>query len=83
MAGKQGWSMILEQALWDMPARLVISLNRPVYRGSLAMCVRHFRDQLSLVGQVTSHIALESGMVDGKSWLGPEEIHGLLDGLPA
>jgi hypothetical protein len=68
----------LKQDLWDTPAKVVISLNRPVYRGSLAMCMLHYRDQLSPVRQVTSHIALDRGMVDGKSWLGPEEIHTLL-----
>jgi hypothetical protein len=61
-----------------MPARVVISLDRPVYRGSLAMCILHFRDRLSPVRQVTSHIALDKGVLDGKSWLGPEDIHALL-----
>lgn len=74
----------MEQDHWDMPAKIVISLNRAVYRGSLAMCVLHFRDSMSPMRQVTSHIALEKGMLDGKSWLGPEDIHALLwhAGLP-
>lgn len=68
-----------------MPAKVVISLDRPIYRGSLALCVLHFRDQLSPMRQVTSHIALEQGMLDGKSWLGPEDIRALLwqGGLPS
>lgn len=61
-----------------MPAKVMISLDRPIYRGSLAMCVLHFRDSLSAVRQVTSHIALEKGVLEGKSWLGPEDIQALL-----
>ena len=68
----------MEQDLWDTPAKVVISLDRPIYRGSLAMCILHFRDRLSPIRQVTSHIALEMGMWDGKSWLGPEDIQALL-----
>jgi hypothetical protein len=68
----------LEHIAWESPAMLVMSRNRPIYSGSLATCVLYFRDQLSLTRKVVCHIALETGMVRGKTWLGPEDIHAIM-----
>jgi hypothetical protein len=64
----------LKHVAWNSPAKLVMSRDRAVFSGSLAMCVLYFRDQLSPVWKVTCHISLERDTVDGKSWLDPEEI---------
>ena len=69
----------MEQVAWNSPAKLVASRNRPIYSGSLAMCVLHFRD-LSPFRRVTCHIALEKEAICGKTWLEPEEILTIMSG---
>jgi hypothetical protein len=70
--------LALEHIAWNSPAKLILSRHRPVYSGTLSMCVLHFRDQLSVTRKVTCHIALERDTVLGKTWLGPEEIYNLM-----
>jgi hypothetical protein len=63
---------------WNGAAQVIMSRHRPLYSGTLAMCVLHFRDQLSLTRQIACHIALEQQTVNGKAWLDPEEIYSLI-----
>jgi hypothetical protein len=68
----------MEHIAWNSSAHVIMSRDRPLYSGTLAMCVLHFRDQLSLTRQIACHIVLEQQMVDGKAWLDPEEIYKLI-----
>src|SRR3954463_11974843 len=51
----------LGQIQWDMPAILVPPGNHPNYTGTLSACLRHWRDQLGPVQQVTAMIAMAGG----------------------
>jgi hypothetical protein len=68
----------MEQIAWNGAAQVIMSRHRPLYSGTLAMCVLHFRDRLSLTRQIACHIALEQQLVNGKAWLDPEEIYNLM-----
>ena len=62
---------------WNSPAILVPPGNHPNYAGTLAACLRHWRDEMSLVDQVTAMIA-----VGGGQWLEPEELMRLSVDMP-
>lgn len=63
---------------WDSPAILVPPGNRDNIKGTLASCLRHWRDEMNPTLQVTSMIAMGGGR-----WLEPEEMMGLIPTLPA
>ena len=65
------------QIQWNMPAILVPPGNNPNVTGTLAACVRHWRDQLGPVQQVTAMIAMAGGR-----WIEPEELMRLSVDLP-
>lgn len=65
------------QIQWDMPAILVPPGNHPNYTGTLSACLRHWRDQLGPVQQVTAMIAMAGGR-----WIEPEELLRLSADLP-
>ena len=65
------------QLQWDMPAILVPPGNHPNYAGTLAACLRYWRDQLGPVQQVTTMIAMAGGR-----WIEPEELLRLSVNLP-
>lgn len=67
----------MEQIPWNMPAILVPPGNSPNVSGTLAFCVRHWRDKLGPVQQVTAMIAMAGGR-----WIEPEELLRLLVDLP-
>jgi len=67
----------LGQIQWNMPAILVPPGNNPNVTGTLASCVRHWRDQLGPVQQVTAMIAMAGGR-----WIEPEELMRLSVDLP-
>jgi hypothetical protein len=67
----------LGQIQWDMPAILVPPGNHPNYTGTLSACLRHWRDQLGPVQQVTAMIAMAGGR-----WIEPEELLRLSADLP-
>jgi hypothetical protein len=73
------------QITWNSPAKLIIDRNQTAYSGTLSMCIRHFRDQLSITRKVTCYITLDRATVGGKPWLNPEEILELMTvaNLPA
>ncbi|MES2253793.1 MAG: hypothetical protein V4559_01985 [Pseudomonadota bacterium] len=60
-----------------MPAILVPPGNHPNYTGTLSACLRHWRDQLGPVQQVTAMIAMAGGR-----WIEPEELLRLSADLP-
>lgn len=60
-----------------MPAILVPPGNHPNYTGTLSACLRHWRDQLGPVQQVTAMIAMAGGR-----WIEPEELLRLSVDLP-
>jgi hypothetical protein len=68
----------MEHIAWNSSAHVIMSRDRPLYSGTLAMCVLHFRDQLSSTRRIACHIALEQQTVNGKAWLDPEEIYNLM-----
>ncbi len=59
----------MRQIPWNMPAILVPPGNKPNYSGTLAACIRYWRDELSPVHQVTAMIAMAGGR-----WIEPEEL---------
>jgi hypothetical protein len=67
----------MEHMSWQSPAILVPPGNRPNYSGTLADCLRHWRDEMSPVEQVTAMIAMGGGR-----WLAPNEIISMVNGLP-
>ena len=62
---------------WNNPAILVPPGNHPNYAGTLASCLRHWRDEMNPVDQVTAMIA-----VGGGQWLEPEELMRLSVAMP-
>jgi len=67
----------LEQIPWNMPAILVPPGNSPNVTGTLAFCLRHWRDRLGPVQQVTAMIAMAGGR-----WIEPEELLRLSADMP-
>jgi hypothetical protein len=67
----------MEQIPWNMPAILVPPGNRPNYTGTLEACLRHWRDELKPVDQVTAMIAMAGG-----KWIEPEELLRLSVDMP-
>jgi len=67
----------MEQISWNSPAILVPPGNRPNFSGTLASCLRHWRDEMNPVDQVTAMIAVGNGM-----WLEPEELLHMSVTLP-
>ena len=65
------------QIQWNMPAILVPPGNHPNYSGTLADCIRYWRDQLGPVQQVTAMIAMAGGR-----WIEPEELLRLSADMP-
>ena len=54
---------------WNSPAILVPPGNLPNYAGTLAKCLRYWRDEMNPVDQGTAMIAVGNG-----EWLEPEEL---------
>lgn len=67
----------MEQIPWHTPAILVPPGNRPNYAGTLATCLRHWRDEMNPLEQVTAMIAVGSD-----KWLEPEDLLRLSVALP-
>lgn len=68
----------MEHISWNSPAILVPPGNRPNYTGTLETCLRHWRDEMNPVDQVTAMIAVGNGR-----WLEPEDLLHLSFTLPA
>jgi hypothetical protein len=68
----------MQQIPWNGAAQVIMSRDRTLYSGTLAMCVLHFRDGLSSTRQIACYISLQEEMVNGKASLGPEEIYQLI-----
>jgi hypothetical protein len=62
---------------WNSPAILVPPGNQPNYAGTLASCLRHWRDEMTPVDQVTAVIA-----VGGGQWLEPRDLMRLSVDMP-
>jgi hypothetical protein len=67
----------LGQVQWNMPAILVPPGNMANVSGSLAFCVRYWRDKLGPVQQITAMIAMAGGR-----WIEPEELLRISVDLP-
>jgi hypothetical protein len=67
----------MEQIPWNIPAILVPPGSRPNYTGTLASCLRHWRDEMSPVDQVMAMIATGGGR-----WFEPEELLRLSVNMP-
>jgi hypothetical protein len=57
------------QIPWNMPAILVPPGNHPNIAGTLESCLKHWRDEMTPVQQVTAMIAMSGGR-----WIEPEEL---------
>jgi hypothetical protein len=62
---------------WNSPAILVPPGNHPNYAGTLAKCLRHWRDEMNASDQLAAMIAVGNG-----EWLAPEELMRLSVTIP-
>lgn len=64
----------MEHMSWQSPAILVPPGNKPNYSGTLADCLRHWRDEMTPLEQTAAMIAMSGGR-----WLEPSEIIGIVN----